>query len=329
MKHKNLYEILGVHPKAPPEVIEAAWKARMLKAHPDKGGRNSIAAKINKAKSVLTNENKRADYDEYLRKQNKGLIGNYRVIEQIGEGGFGRTYKAEHVTLEELACLKQNIDITPQDTELLIKEAKTLWHIHHYSLPTLRDFFQEKDGSCVLAMSYVDGVPLNDIVEKKGGVDPEHVSWMTQRLLNALHYLHFHGVVHCDVKPHNIIIKPKEHNAILVDYGFASLQPGRKTMPEGYTPAFAAPELMGNKPPIPETDLYGLGCTMIYALGGNPIAKTYPKGIPSPMKDYFNALVLHDAKRRPNWKKTDLVKDISKIRQDVFGRRHSSKQLNV
>ena len=134
------------------------------------------------------------------------ILGNYKVLKQIGEGGFARTYKAVHLILDEFACLKQNIDLSVEDTKLLINEAKLLWHIHHYSLPTLRDFIKSDDGSYVLAMTFVEGKDLFKVVEEDypEGIDPEHVSWMLQRLLNSLHYLHFHGVIHGDVKPQNI-----------------------------------------------------------------------------------------------------------------------------
>ena len=92
-------------------------------------------------------------------------IGNYEVVRQIGEGGFGRTYEARHVILGEKACLKQNINLSKEDSELLKNEAKLLWHIHHHSLPTLRDFFKADDGSYILAMSFIEGKTLDKIIK--------------------------------------------------------------------------------------------------------------------------------------------------------------------
>lgn len=261
-------------------------------------------------------------------------IGNYKITKQIGEGSFGRTYIGEHVLIGEKACIKQNINISPEDEKLLLKEAKLLWGIHHYSLPTLRDFVKCPDGSYAMIMTYVEGPTLEKIVEKtiekrKQGLEPEHVSWITQRLLNALHYLHYNGVIHGDIKPSNIIVQPEQHNAFLVDYGLSTTQPKRATAPEGYTPAFASPEAVAGYPPLPESDLYALGATMIYALGGNPIAKTYPKGTPEKLAQFFDQMVLHDPKKRPNWEKEDLIARLSDIRQEVFGKRHSNKKLEI
>jgi serine/threonine-protein kinase len=258
------------------------------------------------------------------------ILGNYRILEQIGEGGFARTYKAEHVILKELACLKQNINLSTEDAELLLREAKLLWHIHHYSLPTLRDYIKGPDGSFVLVMTYVEGKDLFKVVEKDypDGMDPEHVCWIAQRLLNALHYLHFHGTIHGDVKPQNILIKPKEHNAVLVDYGLSTLRPGRKSVPPGCTPAFAAPEQLAGKPPLPETDLYGLGMTMIHALGGNITGKTYPAHVPKELQNFFNQMVLHDPLKRPK-SADDLIRPLSDLREKLFGRRTSGRDLKI
>jgi serine/threonine protein kinase len=325
IKKPTLYEILQVRDDACPEVIRAAWKARMVLVHPDKGGKDNLAARLNEAKETLLDSGKRKVYDEDVGK----TLGNYRVVREIAEGGFGVTYEAEHLILGEKACLKQCLHVSEEDNELLRNEAKLLWDIHHYSLPTLRDFFQTSDGSCVLAMSYVEGPSLDKIVEKHKAIEPEHVCWITQRLLNALHYLHFKGIVHCDVKPNNIIIKPDEHNAVLVDYGFASIRPKQITRPNGYTEIFAAPELIALKPPLPQSDFYSLGLTAIYALGGNPITKKYPKDTPQEIVNYFDRFLENNPLRRPSWESEDIVKNLSDVRLKVFGRRSSNKSLEI
>lgn len=251
------------------------------------------------------------------------IIGNYKVVRQIGEGGFGRTYEARHILLDEKACLKQNINLTPEDAELLRNEAKLLWNVHHYSLPAMHDFFKANDGSYILAMSFIEGKTLDKVIEKHVALHPEEVCWISQRLLNALYYLHGMGIVHGDVKPPNVIVQPKVHNAVLVDYGLSSLMPTRISSAVGYTPVFAAPEIIAGKPPISESDIYSLGLTIIYALGGDPIAKTYPDYVPKPLQEFCNELVRYNPLDRPNWEKQDLVARLSDIRQELFGRRAS------
>lgn len=250
-------------------------------------------------------------------------IGNYEIIKRIGEGGFARAYLAKHKELDELACIKQNINITKEDAKLLQREAKLMWNLNHYSLPSIKDFFAVGDGSYAIAQSYADGDDLEKKIQKHKAIHPEDVCWITQRLLQVLYYIHSHGVVNSDVKPQNIIVKPKEHNIVLIDYGLASLRPKGDTKPLGFTEAYAAPELLAGKPPIPESDLYGVGMVMIYTLGGDPFAKMYPKHTPEKIKEFCDALIKYDPMERPNWETGDLVKKLSDIRQEVFGRRSS------
>jgi len=256
-------------------------------------------------------------------------LGNYRVIRQIGEGGFARTYEALHTLLEERACLKQNINLSEEDEALLRKEAKLLWNVHHHSLPAMRDYFLMPDKSAVIAMSFIDGKGLEKSIAKHKALHPEDVSWVTQRLLNALYYLHCHGIVHGDVKPPNIIVQPTIHNAVLVDYGLSVLRPHATTKAAGHTPVFSAPEIIEGRPPLPESDLYSLGLTMIYALGGNPITKEIPDYVPKKLKEFFLDLAQFSPDERPKWDKGDLVSRLSDIREEAFGRRESGGGTHV
>ena len=123
-------------------------------------------------------------------------LGNYEIVRQIAEGGFGRTYEARHRILGEKACVKQNLHVSKDDEKLLREEARLLWNIHHYLLPAMRDYFPAPDGSFIMVMSFVEGKTLEDAVKKHQAIHPEDVCWVTQRTLNALNYLHFEGIVH-------------------------------------------------------------------------------------------------------------------------------------
>jgi serine/threonine protein kinase len=259
--------------------------------------------------------------------KDKKIIGDYEVVRQIGEGGFGRTYEGRHVLNQNIkACLKQNINLSPEDAALLMREAEVMSSVMHYSLPAWRNMFRAADGSVVLAMSFVEGKTLDKVIEKHAALHPEEVSWIAQRLLNALHYLHSKGIIHGDVKPSNVIVQPWEHNAVLVDYGLASIRPDSTTKAVGYTPVFVAPEITQGKPPVPESDIYCLGLTMMYALGGDPIAKKMPDHVPKQMQDFCSYLSEYSVLDRPNWDKCDLVSRLSDVRLEAFGRRHSNKK---
>ncbi len=322
---KNLYEILNVNPRAETEVIGAAYNALIKKYHPDKSnGNEDYAKKLNEAKDILLDPDKRMLFDErYLNPLGK-IIGDYRILELIAEGGFGKTYKAENILLEKYVCIKQANNISISDEEVLINEAKAIWDLRHSGLPAMRDVIRFDDGSLGLVMSYVPGPTLEKIVEKNKKLDPEHVAWIAERTLSALWYLHFNSVVHGDVKPQNIIVQPETHSIVLVDYGLSAVQPNHKTRSIGYTPYFAPPEQVNGKTIVPETDFYSLGMTMIYALGGDLGRRKVPSNVPDELVEFIARLIVHDVKSRPKWEDENLVETLAEVRQKAFGRRRSN-----
>lgn len=321
----NLYERLQVIPRAEPEVLQAAYKALMLKYHPDKTGDEKIARQLNEAKETLFDSKKRSGYDDRLYgiDDNK-IIGNYRILELIAEGGFGKTYKGEHIILKEPVCIKHAHYVSKLDEDILLNEAKSIWDLRHHSLPAMRDIVKMDDGSLALVMSYVPGPTLEQIVKKNSKLDPEHVAWISERTLSALWYLHLNGVVHGDVKPQNIIVQPDNHQIVLVDYGLAAVKPSTKTRSLGYTPYFASPEQEKGGPLLPESDFYSLGMTMIYALGGDLGRKRIPSSVPDALGDFIGDLIVHDVCSRPKWEDGNLIERLADVRQKAFGRKRSN-----
>jgi len=328
MPTTNYYDVLEVSPKARPAVISAAWKALSR----EYGDANPERRVLNEAHDALCDPDKRKAVDEALnppkKPANKGArIGSYRILDQIAEGGFGVTYRARHEFSGELACIKHSLNISPVDEALMLEEAKAVWDLRHYALPAVRDIVRLSDGSVAIIMSYVPGRNIQQIVEKHGAMDAEHVCWITQRVLNALYYLHDHGVIHGDVKPANIIVQPDTHQVVLVDYGLALVKPGRDTKNKGYTPLFASPEQRDGKVLLPESDLYSLGLTMLYALSGNPdwvASLKVPDDTPDPVCDFIKKLLVRNVKGRPNWQKENLCETIATVREQAFGRRASN-----
>lgn len=316
----NYYELLQVHPNADVEVLEAAAKA-LIKKNPD-------LKDLVKAKETLTDDKLRLEYDLTLRTKNGNRIGNYVVTKKIAEGGFGRVYEAYHATLDEKVCIKHNINVSDYDTKLFMKEAKSIWNLRHHALPAVRDFILMDDGSCALVMSFIEGLTLMQLVEdleKKGKtLDPETACWILARVLDPLRYLHYSGIVHGDVKPQNIIVQPDKHACVLVDFGLAAIKPTASSKPDGFTPMFASPESIADKPLLPESDLYSLGLTMIHALGGDPKSKRIPASVPKEVRDFLSDLVIHEVTHRAHWAKVDLLAKLATVRQKAFGREHTT-----
>lgn len=246
-------------------------------------------------------------------------IGSYRVIRQISEGSFGRTFYAEHAQLGVPVCLKQEKTGDPDYMRLFREEARLLWDVRHSSLPTLKDYQELPDAGQVMAMSFIPGEELQTLTETRGFVADEHVCWILQRLLDALSYLHFHGVIHGDVKPANVILDVERHNAVLVDFGLFVGRPDARTRAKGGTPLFVAPELTDGKPPIPASDLYALGATALAMAGGHLPSRSLPPDMRPELAALIRRLLRHDPLARPQDAR-ELNREIAHLRQAAFGR---------
>jgi len=322
-KSTDFYEILEVSPRARREVIDAAHKALLQIYHPDKTGNDRVAKSIGEAYQTLKDEKARRKYDRERDKDGGKIIGDYRILDLIAEGGFGKTYRGEHVLLGTPVCIKHASHVSPQDEMILMEEAKAIWDLRHYAIPSIRNILKLDDGSLALVMSYVPGPTLDQITEKNGNLDAETVCWITERILNALRYLHFHGVVHGDVKPQNVIVQPDSHTVVLVDYGLSLIRPAADSSSKGYTPFYAPPEQIGGMTLLPESDLYSLGMTMIAALGGDLGRKRVPEDVPDQVCTFIRSLVAHDILDRPRWDRDDLVEELQRVRKKAFGRTSS------
>lgn len=321
----DYYTRLGLHPKASTEVIGAAYRALVKKYQGD----TKKLKLLNEAKEILLDNTRKKSYDEY--KPTGKIVGSYKIIKKIAEGGFGTTYYAEHTTLHVPVCIKHALNVSALDEEILLSEAKAIWDLRHWGIPAIRDIIRMPDGSLALVMSYVPGKTLAQVVEEHGKIDPEHIAWITERILNILYYLHLHGVIHGDMKPQNIIIQAESHTITLVDYGLSIVRPKPESKAKGYTPYFAAPEQIEDKTLLPETDLYGLGMSLIFALGGDVEHIKVPGETPPEMVKFLKRLIRRDPLQRPKiWQEENLCETIKDVRQKDFGRTSSGmKPLNV
>lgn len=315
------YKTLEVSNRASQTVIKAAYQALIKLHHPDHSGSDKKTKELNAAYEILSDPDKKKTYDKNATDKSGTIIGSYKVLEPIAEGGFGATYKGEHIITKDPVCIKHCSMVSPSHDQILIQEMKSIWDLRHYSLPVMRDLQRLDDGSLALIMSYIPGYTLEQIVEKAGKIEPETTAWITERILNALLYLHHHGVIHGDIKPQNVIIQPNTHSVVLVDFGLAMVKPGSSDKSLGYTPTFAAPEQIAGKTLLPASDYYGVGMLMLYALNGGNIKRIEKKEVPSTVPDAMGEFIANLTKKnvleRPQ---EDLFDVLVKVRQESFGR---------
>lgn len=325
---KDPYAILQVHPQAEPAVIKAVHRALAKIYYPMQDGQTSSSFKaIQEAYELLIDPDRRAAHDRSRQVGTGQRVGNFVVKDFIAEGGIGRTYRGEHIETGLPVCIKILSKVSPVRVQIFKDEARLMWDLRHFSMPALRDIVTCEDGKVALVMSFIPGRTLAQIVEKVGPLEPEHVAWIAERILNALKYLHFHGVVHGDIKPQNIIVQPGDHTVVIVDFGLSMIKPKETDEAKGWTDHFAPPEQMDGRPLLPQSDFYSLALTMLYALSGGRIdivdQRRIPTNTPRGMVGFVSRMLVREVLSRPSWETLDLVDKMHELREKDFGRSRS------
>ncbi|NEQ69636.1 MAG: serine/threonine protein kinase [Symploca sp. SIO2D2] len=214
--------------------------------------------------------------------------GKYIILgEPLGQGGFGITYKAEHVELKEIVVIKTPIDYRQIElleeeqyweyVEHFVKEGKKLAKLSqkaHPNIVRVRDVFQEGTIPC-LVMDFVPGKNLFKLVKERGRLPKTIAVGCIRQIGDALATMHEMGLVHRDAHPGNIILRD-DGRAILIDFGIAKeLFPSTQTITGKAGHEIFAPyeQLSGKGSRKPNVDVYCLAATLYYTVTGKcPIA---------------------------------------------------------
>lgn len=223
--------------------------------------------------------------------------GRYRIVRELGQGGFGITYLAIQKGLDREVAIKEFFmkelcerDVTTSQVsigteggretverfrEKFLKEARNIGKLNHPNIVRIMDIFEE-NGTAYYVMEYAANGSMADKVKKEGYL-PEVVAtrYITQ-VAEALDYIHQHKMNHLDVKPANIILSEKDM-PILIDFGLSkqydNVTGGQtSTTPVGISEGYAPMEqyMQGGVGVFsPETDIYSLGATFYKLLTGN------------------------------------------------------------
>ncbi len=194
------------------------------------------------------------------------LQGRYRIVNELGRGGFGAVYKAWDANLNKFCAIKENLDTSPQAYRQFVREATVLSNLSHSNLPRVTDHFFISGKGQYLVMDFVEGEDLASLVIRQGAIRIDQaLEWISQ-VADALMYLHRRQppVIHRDVKPSNIRITP-DGRAMLVDFGLVKVfDPNLKTTmgARAVTPGYAPPEQYGHGKTDNRSDIYALGATL-------------------------------------------------------------------
>lgn len=200
-------------------------------------------------------------------------IGRYDVIEELGRGGMGVVYHAYDATLDRSIALKilpPELAARPGFVQRLRREAISTARMRHPHIALLYEFGQA-DGETFLTMEYVAGPSLRQLLES-GPLPPERAIALAEQIAAALDYAHSLGIVHCDVKPSNIIVGPNDQ-AVLIDFGLAQIAEDPAITGDSAllgTPHYMAPEQARDNGAQPASDQYALAAVVYEMLTGVP-----------------------------------------------------------
>jgi serine/threonine protein kinase len=222
-----------------------------------------------------------------MKQQERPRLGNYWLDRVLGQGGFADVYLGEHVSLGTPAAIKVlNDRPTRGKLERFLTEASITANLTHRHIVQVLDF-DEDSSPPFLIMKYA---PNGSLYTRHLGERlplPTIVSYVRQ-VADALDYAHRWGVIHCDVKPKNMLLDAND-NVLLIDFGIAVITDGHAPVPRifGGTMAYMAPEQHWGRP-LQASDQYSLGIVVYEWLSGylpfsgssSEIAKQHMRALP-------------------------------------------------
>ncbi len=214
------------------------------------------------------------------------LNNRYRIIRELGSGGFGDTFLAEDIqmpsgrpcVIKQLKPINNSPQIYQLVKERFRREAAILEELGGASekIPALYAYF-EIAGQFYLVQEWIEGETLTDKLQQQGLLSESAVKEILVNLLPVLDYVHSKRIVHRDIKPDNIILRDRDGKPVLIDFGAVKETMGTLLNSQGNTtssivigtPGFMPSEQAAGRP-IYSSDLYSLGLTAIYLLTGKP-----------------------------------------------------------
>ncbi len=231
------------------------------------------------------------DLDDVLQKGTSLFHGQFQIGAFLNSGGFGITYVARDrlnrdVVLKECfvpaLCHRSQTRVRPRSEgsrahlqkaiSTFMDEAQTLAMLSHPNIVRVHQLFEDND-TAYMALDYIKGHDLLEIIdEKKATLTPDQIVTMARKLVSAIGHIHDQQLLHCDISPDNICVRP-DGDPVLIDFGSArkivdglgERHAGFSMVKDGYSP----PELYAaSGTPGPFSDIYALGASLYHAISG-------------------------------------------------------------
>lgn len=216
------------------------------------------------------------------------IDGRYRVDGVLGRGGMGVVFKAVQTSMKRGVAVKMlnpSLAETPAFFERFKREAELASKLNHPSIITIFDFGRTPDGGCFYVMEHLEGESLRNLVKREGPLSIGRAVKIVEQMGRALGHAHAMGVIHRDLKPHNVMISTvdgAEHCKVL-DFGLVKMMETEQASEEAQltttgqvlgTPSYMSPEQAAGDPCDQRADLFSLGVCLFYVLTGSPPFKT-------------------------------------------------------
>jgi serine/threonine protein kinase len=203
------------------------------------------------------------------------LAGRYELQDLAGTGGMSSVYRAKDAVLERTVAIKilhEHFSDDPEYIERFRREARALAQLNHPNIVTVIDR-GEHEGRQFIVFEHVDGETLKSLIDREGPLPVDQALSLVHQIARGLAFAHEHGVVHRDVKPHNVLID-EDGVAKVTDFGVArSVDPADGLTETGAllgTSEYIAPEQANGQRVDERSDQYSLGTVLYELLAGEP-----------------------------------------------------------
>jgi serine/threonine protein kinase len=341
---EDLFGHLGLSEGEQLRHLETCYKSLIKTYHPDnfasQPAEQHSAAEITKLLNALKQRAvikiKRNLYGEARQPELREYTSvirtaqrEYFVTELRLEGELADIYHAYYSDPIDLlkpwkeAVIK--IIANPAGNPLAANELAFYQHLTHFCFPAYLDHFQI-DGKRAIVLAYVsDGCDLLELRRRyqakysSPGLPQEHLFWILDRFLCALGLLHENGILHGNLQPDNLLVQPKTHNGLLIDFLHCHIAPSPDAVQDVVNPAYCAPEVFTHRfKPHPVSDIYALGRCMIELLGGHGDSLDENIHLDPSIRAFLQKMILPDPARRAAdaW---GLAEELKSLRRTIYG----------